>query len=172
MMKEAEPDMSVASWAIRFAASLPGVLTVLSGMSDLAQVEDNISYMQDFRPLSEEDLELLEKANRLYRESGPVETADFSKYECIDPGASPQLRFSTHITTVCSSQSLPSARKAIIFQLQKAKQGLAVEDRCIPGQAIASDGTDVTTGSRSGRFPDEVCVRSVRADGAGIKKLS
>ena len=44
---------SYASYAIRFAAGFPSVLTVLSGMSDLSQVEDNISYMKDFVPLSD-----------------------------------------------------------------------------------------------------------------------
>lgn len=61
LLTQADPTMSPASWAIRFAASLPGVVTVLSGMSDVAQVTDNVSYMKDFRPLTDADKALLEQ---------------------------------------------------------------------------------------------------------------
>lgn len=54
----ADPNMSDSSWAIRFAASLPGVMMVLSGMSSLAQMEDNISFMKDFVPLTKEEMDL------------------------------------------------------------------------------------------------------------------
>ena len=45
MFKQARPELSAPSWAIRFAASLDNVMVVLSGMSDLAQMRDNMSYM-------------------------------------------------------------------------------------------------------------------------------
>ncbi len=53
ILKKANPDASFASWAVRFVASLPGIMVVLSGMSDIPQMEDNLSYMKDFQPLSE-----------------------------------------------------------------------------------------------------------------------
>ena len=52
------PNKSVPSWAIRFAASLPNVMVVLSGMNSLAQMEDNLSYMTDFKPLTEEERQI------------------------------------------------------------------------------------------------------------------
>lgn len=64
IFKAADENASCASWAIRFAASLEGVITVLSGMSSLEQMEDNLSYMKDFAGLSEEEKDTLDKARK------------------------------------------------------------------------------------------------------------
>lgn len=61
LLREADPHMSVPSWAIRFAASLDNVMMVLSGMSSLEQLEDNMSYMEHFQPLTEAEKELTRK---------------------------------------------------------------------------------------------------------------
>ena len=65
LFEKADPDASAASWAIRFAASLENVMVVLSGMSSLAQMQDNVSYMKDFRPLDEEERKVIAKAQEI-----------------------------------------------------------------------------------------------------------
>ena len=63
IFKAADPDASCASWAVRFAADLEGVITVLSGMSNIEQMRDNLSYMKDFRHLTPEQKKVIEAAS-------------------------------------------------------------------------------------------------------------
>ena len=52
IFRDANPGLSPAAWAIRFGASLPGVITVLSGMSTIEQMEDNLNSMKNFHALT------------------------------------------------------------------------------------------------------------------------
>lgn len=69
MFESVDPGMSPASWAIRFAAGLDGVETVLSGMTSMEQMEDNLSFMSGFGTLSGEEMEAVSKAVGMIRET-------------------------------------------------------------------------------------------------------
>lgn len=69
LFKEHHPELSAASWAIRFAATPKDVMMVLSGMSSEEQMADNMSYMEQFRPLDETEQKLVRQAAEIIKSS-------------------------------------------------------------------------------------------------------
>lgn len=65
-------NLSYASFAIRFAASFEGMFKILSGMSNFEQLQDNVSYMEDFTPLSEEEMETCKKVADILKDLGGI----------------------------------------------------------------------------------------------------
>lgn len=80
--KEFNPDKSIASLAIRFCASLDNVKMVLSGMSNMSDLEDNIATYESFEPLSAEEREFLEKMALKLRQSVAVPCSECGY--CVD----------------------------------------------------------------------------------------
>ena len=69
LLHDFHPDQSTASWAVRFAASPENIMVVLSGMSDEAQMADNISYMKDFQPVTQEEEAILRQVREIIQKS-------------------------------------------------------------------------------------------------------
>lgn len=69
LFKDYDPEMSVPSWAIRFAASQPNVKMVLSGMGNMDMVKDNTSFMKNFKPLTAEEIGVINQAVEIINSS-------------------------------------------------------------------------------------------------------
>ena len=69
LFKEYNTEASVASWAVRYAASLENVMMVLSGMSNMEQLEDNTAYMENFVPLNDDERQVIDKVVKIINSS-------------------------------------------------------------------------------------------------------
>lgn len=126
LLQKVNPDLSVVSWAMRFAASLEGVAMVLSGMSNRDQLEDNVSYMKDFTPLSDQELLSLNQALELIKNTNSV-ACTACRY-CVD--ACPQEiaipeYFGLYNAEMLSPPAGFSIQKVYYANLQKAGHGKA-----------------------------------------------
>ena len=81
IMKDINPNNSISSWSLRFASSLEDVITVLSGMSNIDQVRDNIKTSKEINPLTEEENKTLNEAMKIYRESAPIPQSEIDEYK-------------------------------------------------------------------------------------------
>lgn len=72
LMKEEDPDASPVSWAFRFAATLPDVCMVLSGMSSMEQIEENTAFFDDMKPFNEKEKAVIKKTVKILDESVAV----------------------------------------------------------------------------------------------------
>jgi len=75
-MKEREPDRSIASWAFRFCGTYPGVMCTLSGMTNMEPLKDNLQTFCHFKPLTEEELDFLERMATQMKEYPLVNCTD------------------------------------------------------------------------------------------------
>ena len=136
ILKTAEPDRSVASWAIRFAASLPNVLCVLSGMSNMEQVEDNCATMTDFVPLSDADHATLAGAIAAYNRAGTIPcTACRYCFECPKGIQIPEI-FAVY-NTAASEDRLPMSLGHTEEELAAFKAAFIADYDAIPAEAQA-----------------------------------
>ena len=147
ILKAAAPERSTVSWAFRFLASLEGVITILSGMSTMEQVRDNLHTMEDFAPLSDTERDALENAIRIYRESGPISPEVIEKYRGLTyHGISASAILETY--SICQIQPNPGFTVDINYPKNALAEKVHVDidcDAAFPEETVLlSDGTDGT----------------------------
>lgn len=76
LMTDHRPDMSIPSWAVRYCASLDNIFTVLSGMSTMEQVEDNMSYMKEVEKLSKAEYKVIDEAMEIIQSVETIPCTD------------------------------------------------------------------------------------------------
>lgn len=127
LLKKADPNGTVASWAIRYAASLENVVMVLSGMSNEEQMEDNISFMQDFRVLSEEERGRIRRAAAIIKEKEKIActACRYCVDDCPKKITIPDYFKLVNRISMFGEGQIAAARKAYAQQAESAGSGKA-----------------------------------------------
>ena len=138
-LKERNPQGSVASWAFRFAGTHPGVLCVLSGMTYMEHLQDNVGTYSPLKPLTEDELAFLEETAELMQKYPTVPCND-CKYcmpcpygidipaillhynKCVNEG---------EIATSTQDENYRKARRAYLVSYDRAVPKLRQAARCI-----------------------------------------
>ena len=138
-MKEREPSLSAASWSLRFCASYPGVLTVLSGMSRMEHLEDNLRTFTDFKPLEPSDYPFLEEIARNMNSFSIVRCTSCQycmpcPYGIDIPGIfkfyNDRINEGTYITGK-DQKDYYRARRRYLLKYDKAVESVRQADHCI-----------------------------------------
>jgi len=144
LLKAAAPDKSVASWAIRFTSNLESVIAVISGMSNLEQVKDNVATIKAVAPLDDDDKKILREVVKIYRESGPVGKSDYSPYENISSkGITAAEILETYNSAMIQSVPTFSAEENY-YSTEKAKRKIKADEIIMPKKAVTADGEDIS----------------------------
>ena len=122
VLAAADPDASQASWAYRYCLDLPGVLTVLAGASTLEQMQDNISYMQDFKPLNDTELTAIAKVQEIFHSMHLI-PCTACRY-CTD-GCPQQIPIPDYFATLNAKKVTPGWNAAFYYNVHALHGGKA-----------------------------------------------
>lgn len=144
ILKAADPEKSIASWTLRFDEGLEDVIAVLSGMSTLWQVEDNIKTSLEYGPLSDLEEKILFDAVTAYREAGPVPPSTWEKYEGLTWYGVDVISILDFYNT-CNLQPNPGFTDDANYPRNAlAEYGHISMDEAKPQTFVLNDGTDVS----------------------------
>ena len=124
-LKQREPEHSVASWAFRFSGSFPDVLTVLSGMTYMEHLQDNLRTYSPFQPLPDEEFRFLQETADLMAQyqTIPCNDCNYCHYnKCINEGHMPKSR---------QDDNYQEARRAFLIGYDRSVPRLRQASHCI-----------------------------------------
>ena len=138
-MKQRRPDDSSASWAFRFAGSPDGILTVLSGMTYMEHLKDNLNTFSPLDPVSDEEMEFLERAAQDILADNSVPCTDCKycmpcPYGVDIPGVFAHYNkclAEDNVPRNPSDSSYAKARRAYLYTYDKNVDKLRQADRCV-----------------------------------------
>ena len=149
---EADSAASYASWAIRYAASLDGIITVLSGMSNVAQMEDNLSYMKNFKALNGQEQAAVRKAQEAITgiKSIPCTACHYCTAGCPKKIPIPEI--------------FEARNKQLVWG--QLEEGRAAYEKAVSGAGSASD--CIACGQCERACPQQINVTERLKDCAGV----
>lgn len=120
IFKSVNPDYSFASWALRFVASLDGVYSTLSGMSNTEQMLDNLNTMREFKPLSEKEYEAIRQAQKIFGNTTYIDCTkcEYCVKSCPKNIPIPNIfeNYNNYLATGQVEQSREAYKKSIRFK--------------------------------------------------------
>ena len=145
VLKAIQPDKSIASWSVRFALGLEDAITVLSGMSTIEQVRDNVATANVSEPLSAEEQKALGEAMRIYRESAPIPQSEIDQYRGLLYHGVPVTAI-LQAYSICQIQPDPGFSDDNNYLKNAFAEAEHVDFRegLTPQQVVTADGTDIT----------------------------
>ena len=126
---QSDPNASSSSWALRFASSLDGVMTVLSGMSNIEMLGDNIKTMWNFQGMTKDQLDTIERARKVFDTlpSVPCTKCDYCAKVCpMEIGVSGSFASLNTVLLYNNREKAKEQYKALV--VNKGKKG---PDKCI-----------------------------------------
>ncbi len=144
ILRGADPEKSIPSWSLRFDEQLDGVLSVLSGMSNLEQMRDNIKTTKEYGPLSAEEERTLFEAMVAYREAGQCPPSAWDKYKHLTWYNVPVISFLDMYNTANLQPNPGFTDDANYIPNALAEYGHVAVADATDGEFKLEDGTDVS----------------------------
>lgn len=143
-LRAVRPDWSPSSWALHYAQSHDGVIAVLSGMSDLAQVEDNTSSMREYDVLDGKEKGMLAGVAADLRRAGPEHESDFSRYEKATYHGIPVSDILDAYNSACIQPNPRFSGEMNYLAGRLLALGIADVHHEFPDEKVVVDGEDIT----------------------------